>query len=859
MDTNNQPLRPVQVVLDGDRFLKTPDRPPGGSHKDFFAGDDVGFAQHKNRVRADLEGFAETLQERREPVGFVHVDMRESALAKSHRPLDRLFSASNKFTLVGGDADGQLIVQGTPRALKELSDLIEERAESTPRMVTNKKTGREEPRASEVRSELGAIGDLRLHTREDRLKFDPDQALAILRQPNVIGSYIIDLFRLDPSLLSSGAVTKTIRALLGALSAVPGGMIVRPVLPEPLRDRLFQPTLALSVRLLSNPSRRVLQLPRELEAAIAEAGAPAFEGIQLTAAEAAADLDPARHRKLLNALAEQTLVRSIEMPFVVDEGTSPSIPLGAKASLSLPAADFDHPILGVVDGGIAALPALTPWIAGTLGLVPEAERNVSHGTFIAGLAAGAYQLNPHLADYVEAQGVKLYDLDIFPRRDLRSTYYIDHHAFLDQLDTCIEKARSKHGVRVFNFSFACGGPQPGSYTVYAEGFDAIARKHDVIFVISAGNLTGADTRPPWPADAGAAVQMLAGQSQPQSITPPGEAFHGLTVGAVNPPGFADHPVLLPTTYTRRGPGTGYSRKPDLAHIGGVTPDTATGNRTGLSSLAPDGTVCDSLGTSYAAPLVGVTLATLDQRLLRRASRELLHALMIHQARREHSLTGKQLSHIAPEFVGYGVPPRADAMLVDDPSAITIVFDQVLPAGRILEFDFSWPQSLVTPAAACRGAVDLTVVYTPPIDRAFNDEALRVELDAHLRQQVIDPDTGEISWAGQLDADGTSTLQGMLKREKEMLRNGVKWSPVKRLHAAMPKGRGASSDWKLVVEPLVRKGDVFPGTGVKFAALLTIRDIAGMAPVHDEMRNHLVNRGISLADIQVAARVRQVAA
>jgi len=102
-------------------------------------------------------------------------------------------------------------------------------------------------------------------------------------------------------------------------------------------------------------------------------------------------------------------------------------------------------------------------------------------------------------------------------------------------------------------------------------------------------------------------------------------------------------------------------------------------------------------------------------------------------------------------------------------------------------------------------------------------------------------------------------KGTKQREKEMLRNGVKWSPVKRLHTRMPKGRGANSEWKLIIEPLARKGDIFPEDGVHFAALLTIRDIDRTAPVHDEMRNHLVNRGITLADIQVAARVRQAAA
>lgn len=856
---NNNPLRPVQVILDRDRFLVAPDRPPGGSNKDFFAGDDAGFVRHKQLMREELDGFAQTIEAQGDPVGFVHVQLREAALAKSHRPLDRVFSRARKFSLVGGEANGELLVQATPRALKELSDAVEVQAEGTPPLRYNKKSGKDEPKASEFRSELGAVEDLRLHTREDRLRFEPEEALQLFRQPNVIGSYIIDLFRLDPAVISAGAAHRAIANLLTALASLPGGLLVRPALPEALRDRLPHPTLALSVRPLKNTSRRIIVLPRELVAiAQSNPALPPPESV-IAVSDAGIDLDIGRHRDLLAAFAEQSLVRSIELPLVIDEATAPPIPRDAHGTLPLPAADFDHPIIGIIDGGVASIPSLDPWIAGRLGAIAPHERDSRHGTFIAGLAAGAYHFNPHLADYVEPFGVKIYDLDIFPRRDLRGSYYVDHADFLDQLDLNIQRAKAEHGIRVFNFSFACGNAQPGSYSVYAEGFDAIARRHDIIFVISAGNLLGADTRPTWPADPDAAVNMLAAQSQLQAITPPAEAFHALTVGAINPPGFTDHPALLPTSYTRRGPGTGYSRKPDLAHIGGVTPDASTQNRTGLTSLHMDGLLCDNMGTSFAAPLVAASLATLDQRLMRHASRELLQALMIHRAQRDPALTGKKIGHIAPDFVGYGIPARADAMLVDDPSAITIVFDQLLPVDRILSFDFSWPQSLVTQDGACRGAADLTLVYTSPVDRNFNDEALRVELDAYLRQQEIDPETGEVSWAGQLEADGTSVPKGTRQREKEMLRNGVKWSPVKRLHARMPKGRGASSDWKLIIEPLARKEQSFPQDGVHFAALLTIRDIDGAAPVHDEMRNHLVNRGVTLADIQVAARVRQAAA
>lgn len=858
MSGSDRPLRPVQVILNGDRFLKVPDKPPGGSHTDFFQGDDAGFQQHKRTIQGDLDGIAETLRRERQPVGFVHVQMRENALAKSHRPLDRLFNASRNFSVVGGGANGEMIVQATPRALKEIVDVIEEKAELHPRVVFNEDTGKNELKPSEYRCELSAIGEVHLHTRNDRLTFDSNTAVSVLRRPDTIGSYIIDLFRIDPSQLSSGAVQAVVSSLLQALRSIPGGLIVRPALSDRLREQLAHPTLALTLRLLSDPSQRIVQLPAELRSLPALQplliGGPTAE----PGAIATLDLNPTRHREVLEALAEQALVRSIQLPLILDEGATPNLAVGATTTLPSPDPTFDHPIMGIVDGGVAQIGTLQPWIAGASGQIPLADRNHDHGTFIAGLSAGAYHLNPTLADLIEGAGVKTYDLDLFPRKDLRSTYYSDYQVLFDQLDASVATARQQFNVRIFNFSFACGSPQQGTYSVYAEALDAIARKNNVIFVVSAGNLIGVDTRPTWPEDPLAAVQMLASQSQPQSITPPAEAFLAITVGAVNPPGFVSHQAMLPTTYTRRGPGAGFSRKPDLAHIGGVTADQTTGNRTGLTSLASDGSLCDNVGTSFAAPLVAASLATLDQRLLRRASRELLHALMIHQARRASPLQSKELRHIAPEFVGYGVPPRADLMLVDEPSSITIIFDQVLPAGRILEFDFAWPQSLVTTEGACKGHVDLTLVYSPPIDRAFNDEALRVELDAYLRQQEIDQDTGKTSWKGRTEADGSGVMPGMKKREKDMLRNGVKWSPVKRLHAHMPQGRGDRSEWKLVIEPLVRKDVIYPETGVHFAAILTISDIGGSAPVHDEMRNTLIRGGVRLADVQVASRVRQTA-
>lgn len=850
-------LRPVQVLMDGERFQKKPNKPPGGSQKDFFAGDDAGFVRHREQVRSQLSGFAKTLNENGEPVGFLHVQMRETALAKSHRPLDRLFSQANKFALVGGDENGNLIVQGTPRALQELGDLIHAKAEETPRIKPHKITGNPMEVVSEYRSELGSIEEIRLHDKEDRISFETKLAIETLRRPDAIGSYVVDLFRIQQDIAGPGAVERAIARLMKTIAEIPGGIEIRPALSENLRAQLLRPTLALSVRLIRDPHHRSIVLPLELTRAINDEDVAVLSAVPAKALQP--DLDLKRHEDLLSLLSEQSLVRAVHLPVVLDEGMAKPVTVGKSLSLPAPVVDFDYPVVGVIDGGIAKVPSLTPWITGSAGKVLPEERNESHGTFIAGLCAGAYHLNTALTDHLESVGVKVFDLDLFPRKDLRSSYYPDYETFFDQLDESVRKARDTANVRVINFSFACGPAQTGAYSFVAEAFDSIARKNNVIFVVSAGNLTGAEIRPTWPAKTADAIQMLAAQTGNQGIAPPAEAFHALTVGAVNPPGFADHPPLHPTTYTRRGPGTGFSRKPDLAHIGGVSACPETANRTGLISLAADGSLIENCGTSFATPLVASTLATLDQRLERKASRELLHALMIHSAKRVDSLHGKAIRHIAPEFVGFGMPLRADEMLEDAPHEITIVFDQVLSPDRVLDFDFVWPQCLMTDSGSCRGEVDMTIVYTPPIDRAFKDEALRVELDSHLRQEAIDPETGEITWGGQLDHDGTVTPPGTKKREKEMLKNGVKWSPIKRLSTSMPKGRGNSSNWRLIVEPLTRKAADFPAEGVRFALLMTIRDNQKKGPVNDQMRNMLLGRGITLSDIKVAARVRQQAA
>jgi hypothetical protein len=109
---------------------------------------------------------------------------------------------------------------------------------------------------------------------------------------------------------------------------------------------------------------------------------------------------------------------------------------------------------------------------------------------------------------------------------------------------------------------------------------------------------------------------------------------------------------------------------------------------------------------------------------------------------------------------------------------------------------------------------------------------------------------------RLDQDGCGVPQGMSKTEQYPLKTGLKWSPIKKYGANMPKGRGTSSNWKLALTSQLRAGATFLTEGVPFSMIMTISDPRGLAAIHDAMRNALQAQGHAIADILVAHRIRQ---
>lgn len=377
MATKKSDLRPIQVLLDTGRFIELENHRPGGGNKDFFVGNDKGFAEHKKRIKGRVQDVAQGIRRNRAPGGFLQVRQREVALAKSHRPTDHLFSESNQFALVGAEHVGELLFQATPEALDRLASIIENKAELTPKLVRNKKTGAEEPRVSGYRSELGGIDEIRLHGPTDKIKFSAAEAVRWMSQPNVIGGYIVELFRPNPH-INRRVVEQLVDGFRTGLNRLVGGLLIRPLLPSEPTAQFGQPGLAISIQLIRE-DRRVIELPfladgRSME--MSESSLPSdMHDLQR-------DRTIQRHTELLDFLSGQALVRSVELPPTIESNPSSAGANLGPFILPEPADNVDYPVVAIIDGGISNKFPVGKWKVGDAGLVPKSDRDESMGLLL---------------------------------------------------------------------------------------------------------------------------------------------------------------------------------------------------------------------------------------------------------------------------------------------------------------------------------------------------------------------------------------------------------------------------------------------------------------------------------------------
>ncbi|WP_323969238.1 S8 family peptidase [Aeromonas veronii] len=799
---------PVQVVLQTDQYMKLPEGGGGGGAKDFYEDRDEEFKRHKQQLLKQVESIRTVLSRTgSRQVGYVKVRLQSNALAKSHRPVDALFKPKS-LPLVGSGALGELYFEVTPDTLASVAVAIN----SAEDKVT-KRDKQDKLKASSARSETGAIEEIALPSLQDKRIFSIEGAAEHFKKWPGARYFTVELFVDEASLLDDDRKRS---AALGEL--------------QKFRRELGG--LSRHLRIWSSGDEW-----RDLH--ITTIQIPALVVKSLRFNETLKDV--------VQFLDSSPLVRHYALGAVVTRGqqsmrTSTAASPSSSAALLQPQPGVPYPVVGIIDAGISRDKAISPWCAGTLDYMREPDSDRDHGTFIAGLLVNGAVLNP--SQHIEQDPCKFFDYDLFTEDDEKYEENFQQ-GFIDmmrQLDHELSEFKPE-GMRVINLSL---NPEsmtdPNAYSPYAAILDEIADKHDIIFVISAGNLDSAQARNRWPDGATPALQQLATYRQIGSdrIYVPGETARNITVGALET--IDNTGLTRPARYSRRGPATSAGIKPDFAHVGGCMASNHP-----LHSLDHSGLLVPDEGTSFAAPLVAKTIALLNHRIDGRQPRDVLMALMYHFAKMPALLDDKLLNDVSKDFAGFGIPASVDDMLATDDTSITLVFQDVLPDRRELSFDFEWPSVLVDNGVS-RGTVDLTIVYSPPLDRRHQAEFARVNLDAYLRQETVNKKTHKFSYTGRLKSEHAGV------HEKHLIAHGAKWWPVKRYSRTFSRLEG-TSNWRLVVDSLTRAGADYPESGVSFAVILTISDPDKKAGVFASARRALINRGVSLRDVRTQARAR----
>ncbi|PWI29564.1 hypothetical protein DI383_10090 [Flavobacteriaceae bacterium LYZ1037] len=818
---------PVQVILNTNDFIQAWDRNPGGSNKDFFEGSDLEFVGHKKNIHDQLDNIKSAqIKNKFAPVSYAKVVLRQSALAKSHRPTSQLFK-KDVAPVIGAGNLGELFVELTPQSIDKIH-LKVDRAELETRYKDV--NGKQKVNPSVYRSEVGAIDEILPYTESDKRKFSIKQGLDWLKNPRSGGAYVVELFDSPPPKKDWDTLPNykllLFKSFIEGLKEFGNGLYA---------SRFFEG--------LESAYIYGIKLEKTEDSPIIKLSSSSSSAGKLEQNEI--DLSIDRHTNLLKFLGEHPLVKKINLPPLVTKSNSTiSSKIGNDFKIPEINQTQVYPKICIVDGGVSDV--YGDWIEARWGLLSPSDKDEDHGTFIAGLTIIGQALNGN--DICkEADGCKIIDLDLLPKTGKYSAYYTKPLEFFNELEDAVKVLKDETGVRVFNFSLNFEEHASTSgYSLPAQILDRIADENDIIFIMSAGNTIATATRKEWPEDHFEALKILA-STRDDTIKTPAESSRNISVTALNPPGVQGTVPYALSNYSCRGPGLKAGLKPDLAHIGGSgTKDPNSGH--GLFSLNSSGKIIDGCGTSYAAPNVGKTIASIDNEIEGSVSRETLIGLAIHHAILPSSLQDKKLRSVAKDLIGFGVPSGSETILEGDPSAITLVFANRIINRHKMSFRFSWPSSLVKDGK-CTGQAKLTIVSTPNFDYKYGTEFVRVNIDGFLRQQDKNG-----NYKGRLKAIYTPENGNSSLYEKDQIQHSFKWSPVKVYEKTFPKGVGPTTDWSLDVEYLARDGARIPQNGIPFTAILTISDPNKKEPVFNDMRQTLQSLGVNTVDIKTATRV-----
>lgn len=503
--------------------------------------------------------------------------------------------------------------------------------------------------------------------------------------------------------------------------------------------------------------------------------------------------------------------------------------LASNGTITLGSPPTQERPVGVLDSGIDP-GLLDPWVAERYTYDVGPDLDTTHGTFVAGLIAASRSLNGSFQ--FPADVCRVVDAQVLPQAP------ISEDLLLDRIEEVLED-QGENGPRVWNCSFAAATPlDPVTYSPIAQAMDGMSKKYNVLFAQAAGNYVTPPGRS-WPP-----VTAVA-----DGIASPADAVRSLTVGSLAHKG-GQVPVGAPASYSRRGPSFGGQQKPDVVHWSGDFTTFGVLNGHGVQSLAPGDVLTESVGTSFATPVVSAVAANIWEKVegsegKEAATPELVKGLVVHAA----ALNNSGIVPTHRSYFGSGVPAESEVILGSSGNEFTTVHDVTLSRGvDWLRNPFPVPACLLTKDGKLRGEIIMTVSYAPVIDSAFGEECVRTSVDASFGRLVSGKKGPTIKGIVPADKDAAPHAW-----ESEQIAEG-KWSPVRTYRAAYPRGHQGGEGWGMKLTLLEREDGVLEQEQRVFV-ILTLRGLSPDLPVYQDGVAAITRLGYPSMALQAATQLR----
>ena len=455
------------------------------------------------------------------------------------------------------------------------------------------------------------------------------------------------------------------------------------------------------------------------------------------------------NQSLLDDLLQFDLVSLVDLPPSPPPEDSFDLLAPVIPPDPLPPVPSNGPVACIVDSGVTAgHPLLRDVVIEEedfdSGEGTAADLN-GHGTQVGGLVVYG-DIAHRMQDNEWLPQVNLYSAKVL-RNDLNSLDPTSPDATFpaeerveDQLTRAVEYFHREHHCRIFNLSI---GHNDRLYTggrqlPWAEVLDELARRMDIVIIVSAGNVH--DMEIPSASHSAQFKEQVAGSlMEPRHrLIDPATSALSLTVGAI---ARRDDPSMLslsagtqlaaseigcPSPFTRRGPGVAGAVKPEVVAPGGnFGLDSIAGHlhwrrndpNLGEPTLNRDfvsgrllRAVC---GTSFAAAQVTHIAARMEAALKNdfqtEPSQNLVRALLVNSARPSNNVRKYVNKGDLLNTVGYGQPDVEFCWSM--PSRVSLVAEDIVQYRTFHIYSLVVPEVFLQEPG--RRSISVTLAYDPP--------------------------------------------------------------------------------------------------------------------------------------------------